>query len=172
MIFEHIRRVFKSGGESKASAIVPPDPANEFAHPENQSLFARFKENSRVAAPDKGSMWTMGGYEVRAHPDLVSILYDLIDDNGVRKGWAYGRPVMANRQGLVFAYAGGTHYIFFKLGAERHDAARQDGGRFDPTYGRDWVEFRLGGRIEGQADWKYAMQRWCKISYQDSLSIE
>jgi hypothetical protein len=53
MIFERILDVFKSGGKSKAPAFVPPDPANEFPHPENQTLFARLKESSRVAAPTK-----------------------------------------------------------------------------------------------------------------------
>ncbi len=172
MIFERILDVFKNGGKSKPLAFEPPDPADEFTHPENQPLFARLRENSRVAAPDKDHLWVIGGYEARAHPDLVSILYGLIDNNEVRKGSAYGRPAMANRQGVVFAYAGGTHYIFLKLHEERHDAARQDGGRFDSTYGSDWIEFRLGGRIEDQVDWKEAMRRWCRISYQDSLTAK
>jgi hypothetical protein len=164
MIFERIRSVFKSGGESKAPPAAPPDPANEFKHPENHALFARLKENSQLAAPDL--------YARIAHPDLVPILYDLIGDNEVRKGSAYGKPVMASRRGVVFAYASGTHCIFFRLYAERLDAARQDGGRYDPTYGKDWVEFRVGGRIEGQADWREAMRRWCRISHRDSLTIE
>jgi hypothetical protein len=78
---------------------------------------------------------------------------------------------MATPTGLVFAYAGGTHYIFLKLREERFDAARRDGGRFDPTYGEDRIEFRLGGRIGSSSDWKEAMVRWANISYQDSLSI-
>jgi hypothetical protein len=172
MIFERILSVFKSGGKFKAPAFAPPEPANEFTHPENQPLFARLRENSRVAAPDKDPLRVIGRYEARAHPDLVSILYDLIDSNEVRKGSAYGRPVMANRQGVVFAYAGGTHYIFLKLREERHEAARRDGGRFDPTYGRDWIEFRLGGRVEDQVDWKEATRRWCRISFQESLTAK
>ena len=59
-------------------------------------------------------MWVMGGYEIRSHPDLISVLYPLVTEEGVRKGYAYGRPVMANANGLVFAYAGGTHYVFLK----------------------------------------------------------
>jgi hypothetical protein len=172
MTFKRILDVFKSGGKSKSPTIEPLDPASEFTHPENKALFARLKENSRAAAPDKDSLWTIGGYEVRAHPDLVSILYDLISDGEVRKGSAYGGPVMANHRGLVFAFAGGTHYIFFRLSETRHDAARQDGGRFDPTYGTDWIEFRLGGRIEVQSDWQEALRRWSRISYHDSLAAE
>ena len=89
----------------------------------------------------------MGGYRTGAHPDLIPILYQLISDPAVRKGYAFGEPVMATPTGLVFAYAGGTHYIFLKLPEERFDDARKDGGRFDPTYGEHWIEFRVEGRI-------------------------
>jgi len=88
----------------------------------------------------------LGGYQATAHPDLTEVLYDLIPDSvAVRKGYAFGRAVMATPTGLAFAYTGGTHYIFLKLPKERFDDAREDGGRFDPTYGEDWIEFRLGG---------------------------
>ena len=71
----------------------------------------------------------MGGYELWTHPDLISILYDLVAERGVKKGYAYGRPVMANPKGLVFAYAGGTHYVLFKLLEERLDDARRGQSR-------------------------------------------
>jgi hypothetical protein len=106
-----------------------------------------------------------------APPDLTSILYDLTADPAVRKGYAFGKPVIATPTGLVFAYAGGTHYIFLKLHKERFDEARRDGGRFDPTYGEDWIEFRVGGRIGYSSGWNEAMVRWANISYQEGLSI-
>lgn len=80
-------------------------------------------------------------------------------------------PVMATAAGLVFAFAGGTHYIFLKVREERFDDARRDGGRFDPTYGKDWLEFRLGGRVGSSSDWKDAMVRWANISYHDSVNV-
>lgn len=164
--FQKLIAVFKSGKKSEIADFTPPDPAVEFPHPENAPLFTRLRENARVGVPG-----VMGGYRAAAHPDLTPILYDLIPDRAVRKGYAFGKPVMATPTGLVFAYAGGTHYIFLKLREERFDAARRDGGRFDPTYGEDWIEFRLGGRIGSSSDWKEAMVRWANISYQDSLSI-
>ena len=78
---------------------------------------------------------------------------------------------MATPTGLVFAYTGGTHSIFLKLRKEQFDDARRDGGRFDQTYGHDWLEFRLGSRIGTSSDWKEALKRWANISYQDSLGI-
>lgn len=100
-------------------------PATAFPHPENAALFARLKGDSTLGIPG-----VAGGYETRTHPDLTSILYDLVADPAVIKGYAFGRPVMATPTGLVFAYASGTHYIFLRLHDERLDDARQDGGRF------------------------------------------
>src|SRR5689334_18887059 len=132
------RSVPRSREEYKITHFTPPDdPAIEFPHPENASLFTRLKENARPGVPG-----VMGGYRPSAHTDLISILYGLIPDPAVKKGYAFGRPVMATPTGLVFAYTGGTHYIFLKLRKERFYDARRDGGRFDPTYGQDWLEFR------------------------------
>jgi hypothetical protein len=71
----------------------------------------------------------------------------------------------------VFAYASGTHSCFLKLRADRHDAAREDGGRFDPSYGEDWIEFRLGGRVGSSPDWHETMRRWADIGHRDVLAI-
>ena len=158
--------LFESRKKPEVANFTPQDPAIEFPHPENAPLFKRLKENARPGIPG-----VMGGYEASAHPDLIEILYDLTPDSAVRKGYAFGRPVMATPTGLVFAYTGGTHYIFLKLRKERFDDARRDGGWFDPTYGEDWIEFRVGGRIGSSLDWKEAMTRWARISYQDSLSV-
>ena|SRR5450755_2580845 len=171
MDLERIVAWVKGREKPKATAPAPCDPAVEFPHSENGALFNRMKEDSKIAAPEKGSAWVMGGYEIRTHPDLTSILYDLVAESGVKKGYVFGRPMLANPKGIVFAYASGTHYVFFKLREDRLDAASRDGGRLDPTYGRDWIEFRLGGRTGGSTDWQEAMRRWANIAYQDSLSI-
>jgi hypothetical protein len=71
----------------------------------------------------------------------------------------------------VFAYAGGTQSVFLRLREDKLDAARADGGRFDPTYGTDWIEFRLGGRVGSASDWQGAMRHWANISYQDGRAI-
>jgi hypothetical protein len=158
--------LFQSRKKSEKTEFTPPEPAIEFPHPENASLFARLRENSTPGTPG-----VMGGYSTRTHPDLIPILYELISDPAVRKGFAFGQPVLATPTGLVFAYAGGTHYIFLKLDECRLDDARKDGGRFDPTYGKDWIEFRVGGRAGSSSDWQQAMRHWANISYQDGLTI-
>jgi len=134
MNLDRIVTFFRSRTKHTNATPSPPDPAIEFPHPENVELFVRLREDAKVASPDKNPMWVMGGYEIRAHPDLISVLYPLVTEEGVRKGYAYGRPVMANANGLVFAYAGGTHYVFLKLREDKLNDARDDGGRFDPSY--------------------------------------
>ena len=161
--FQRFIAFFKSEKKAEARDLTPSDPAIEFSHPENAALFRTFERDSTLGIPG-----IAGGYETRTHPDLISILYDLVADPAVKKGYAFGRPVMATPTGLVFAYASGTHSIFLRLHKERLDEARQDGGRFDPSYGNDWIEFRLGGRVGSSSDWRKAMARWANVSLQDS----
>jgi len=148
---------------------TPPDPALMFPHPANAELFAWMKESAKVADPDKNPTYTSEGYEVRAHPDLSSILYDLVRDPSVKKGWAYGRPVMAGSNGLVFAFAGGTHDLFFRLKKNQFDQARKDGGRFDPTYGENWMQFMIGQRVGILLPWQDASKRWADVAWQNAL---
>lgn len=164
--FQRFIALLKRRKRSLGRDFTPPDSAIEFSDPENTPLFTRLRENARLGVPG-----VMGGYKAGAHSDLTQILYDLILDPAVKKSYAFGVPVMATPTGLVFAYAGGTHYIFVKLREERFDDARKDGGRFDPTYGEDWIEFRVGGRIGCSSDWKEAMVRWANISYRDNIGI-
>jgi hypothetical protein len=49
--------------------------------------------------------------------------------------------------------------------------AMDDDGRFDPTYGDNWIEFLAWKQRLGQrTDWKEALTRWIRIAYQESLS--
>ena len=161
--FQRLISFFKSAEKTDVLDFTPPDPAIEFPHLGNALLFKRLRENAKLGIPG-----VMGGYKAAAHSDLTPILYDLIPDPAVTKSYAFGTPVMATPTGLVFAYAGGVD-IFLKLREERFDDARRDGGRFDPTYGEDWIEFHVGGRIGCSSDWKEAMVRWANISYHDNL---
>ena len=171
MNFAKIIAIFRGRKSPANIALIVPDPEITFPHPGNAELFACLKESSKVAGPDNGPLWVREGYEIRSHPDLESYLFSLITEEGLRKGFAFGRPVIANSGGLVFAWAGGTHYIWLRLNEERHNDARLDGGRFDPSYGKDWVEFRVGGRHWSPSNWRDAMERWARTSYQDGARM-
>ena len=72
-------------------------------------IFLAFEESNKTRVPDlkriqdRAIPGVMGGYQASAHPDLIEILHDLAPDPAVRKGYAFGRPVMAAPTGLVFA---------------------------------------------------------------------
>jgi hypothetical protein len=169
MDFGQIARFFRRKTEPAVSP--PPDPSAKFPSPQNLSLFARLKEDARVD-DGKQSNYQVDGYVVRCRPDLTEIMYDLTPDSSVTKDYAYGRSVLANPKGAIFAYAAGTHHVFFRLDSDRIAAAQVDGGRLDPTYGGDWIEFQIGGRKGCKADWREAMGAWAQISYQDSMRVE
>lgn len=155
--------------EVVVSLPPPKDPASEFTNPGNQELFEYLKRQSRLVTPDMRPMWNFDGYELHCHPDLMEFLYDMAPAKDVTKGRAYGLPVLANPQKLIFAWAGGTHSLMFRLGPEHRIAASQDNGRFDPTYGKDWMQFRFGGLRGGPTDWRSSIQRWISVAHQESL---
>ena len=168
MNFGRIAAFLRRKPESAASP--PPEPSTKFPSPKNLALFARLKEEARLD-DGKHSNYQVDGYVVRSHPDLTEILYDLIPESSVKKDYVYGRPVLVNSEGVIFAYADGTHYVFSRLDSDRVTAAQADGGRLDPTYGGDWIEFRIGGRKGCNSDWREAMRTWAKISHQDTGSL-
>lgn len=164
------KRVFKP--HLPVPLPTPPDPAERFAHPGNQALFTYLRGLSSLATADADPVWRLDGYKVRTHPDLIGFLYSLTDPDQAVRGSAYGVPVMANAQGLVFAWAGGTHDIFIRLRPEHHASACGDNGRFDPTYGQDWIEFHFGGLKGSPPDWRGSIQHWIGVSYRESGKTE
>jgi hypothetical protein len=163
----------KRGFKAETPVFLPTsDPTLRFPHPDNNELFTRLKETAHPATTKTEAVWVLDGYRIAAHPDLVDILREFAGTDRVIHGSAYGRPVVATPRGLVFAYAGGTHSIFIRLASEHHEAARRDNGCFDPTDGKNWIEFRYGGLKGGPPDWQGSIRRWMAISYQESLKRE
>ena len=159
-MWQRLAKLFGLGNVSASATQENHPEPSEFAHPGNRSLFDYFIQNSHwdVAAQQ---------YKTRTHPDLAEMLFDLAPEAMVRKGYAYGRPVIANKQGLIFAWAGGNRDFFTRLNADKIEAACREGGRHDPTYPPEWVNFymsRLG------ADWRRILQRWVITSYEETLT--
>jgi len=134
-------------------------------------LFAYFRRGWLEGSKTK-SRWDIDEYPLRAHPDLTEKFRSLAPAADVMNSSAYGHPVMANSSGLVFAWAGGTHYIMLRLSRELQQQAIDEGGRFNPTYGKDWIEFiGFGPRLGQRTDWK-ELTRWMRIAYQESLTLK
>jgi hypothetical protein len=62
------------------------------------------------------------------------------------QGSAYGRPVMENSSGIVFASAGGMNQIFLRVPRELQQQAIEQSGRFDPTHDEDRIELPAFGQ--------------------------
>jgi len=159
-MWQRLGKLFGIGNVSASSTQGDHSEPSDFAHPGNRSLFDYFSQNSH---------WDEAArqYETRTHPDLAEILFDLSPDTAVRKGYAYGRPVIANKQGLIFAWAGGNRDFFTRLNGDKIEAACREGARHDPTYPPEWVNFymsRLG------SDWRKILQRWVITSYEETLN--
>jgi len=146
--------------------LQPVDAATlQLTHGGNVEIFDFFRRNSSWNA-------NVGMYDRLTRTDLAEGLDDLITKTGiggksVKAETVYGRRIIANSNGLVFAWAAGTWDFFFRLPNERTDAAYRDGARLDLTYPPGWLNFyllRLGD------EWPAILEHWFKISYQDSLN--
>jgi hypothetical protein len=168
-MFRKVAQFLRSKGRADLLSNLPAgsDPANIFPHVWNKELFTYLKGRARPAIDKFRSPWDIDAYELHAHPDLVQAFYDLIDDKEVKKAAAYGIPVMTDSSGRVFAWASGTHYVFIRLRAERQELARREGGRLDPSYGTEWVEFLVGGRKSQRTNSDAGLRRWIRASYED-----
>ncbi|HZI55804.1 MAG TPA: hypothetical protein VFF39_03460 [Verrucomicrobiae bacterium] len=109
-----------------------PDPFKYLPHKGNQELFAAMRP---FYSPEQ----QFGSYN--AHPDMEVRLDELAPPKEIIRTGVYGFPVMANAEGLVFAWAKGRWTIMIKLGEEHREGARKDCGRVNTEYGKGWIEF-------------------------------
>jgi hypothetical protein len=148
------------GAGMKGPPPVETEPLEplDFAHPVNRAILDYFHHDSKWNAIEQR-------YDTRTHPDLAEILFELAPDPAVKKGYVYGRPVIANRHGLIFAWAGGTFDFFVRLNANDIVTACREGARQDSTYPPEWVNFymvRLG------SDWREIFRRWLTAGYEQA----
>jgi hypothetical protein len=78
------------------------------------------KALKRVSTPENaGSGYTVDGYEVRVHPDLVARLRELmIYVPAARFEYVFGAPVLCTAAGMIFASVSGTVYLNLRLPKE------------------------------------------------------
>jgi hypothetical protein len=83
---------------------------------------------------------------------------------------------MANAAGLVFSFAHGRWWVLIQLQERHHEAARNDGGRINAEYGKNWIEFpayqepAISSQLqENTPEHKRDLRYWMQVSYEDSL---
>jgi hypothetical protein len=166
--------IFRGSRPAHSSSLPIADPFSELPHPGNRELFTAFK-------PFYSPQLQFGSYN--AHPDLAERLYELAPAGKIIRANAYGFPVMANPQGLVFSWAKGRWTILVKLEKRHHEAAREAKGRLNTEYG-DWIEFPAWwspSRPEPapepavlemkRSEWQDRLRHWMQVGYDDSLKL-
>jgi hypothetical protein len=66
-----------------------------------------------VAPPETNTLWVRGGYSVSTHPDLCELVRELAGGAGFR--FEFGRPVLVAENGVIVAFAAGTHIFGVRL---------------------------------------------------------
>ena len=159
-MWQRLRNMLGFGAASKTPPLLesePPEPT-EFSHSGNSAILEYFRQNSKWNA-------TARQYETRTHPDLTQILFELATDPAVRKGYVYGRPVVANRNGLILAWAGGTFDFFVRLSASEIAIACREGARQDSTYPPEWANFNM---VRLGTNWREILRRSLTASYEQA----
>ena len=148
-----------------------PDPAKRFPHSQNSELFA-FLRKSWLERCNLPSVRSGGDYPFLTHPDLIERFRTLAPSPDVMQDSVYGRAIMATPTGIVFAWAGGMNDIFLRLPRSLQQAAVDELGRYDPTYGEDWIDFpAFGSRYGARVNPDETLHRWMRIAYVESLKV-
>jgi len=93
----------------------------------NDPVKAALLRNATPEGPHSG--YSVDGYEVHTHPDLVERLRELmVYAPGSRFEYVFGTPTLQNLKGDIFAAASGTFSICLRLEGEN-------------AWGRDYEEF-------------------------------
>ena len=128
------------------------EPAERFTHPQNAALLKFLKTD---AVQGRGDAFELEGWQLHTHPDLCDHLRAL---NPHCYRGAYGVPVLANDEAVVFAVARGTSFLAFRLSdPERSEALA--GGKPFPEAGQDWVSVEAW-RID-----KDTLLKWCRAAH-------
>jgi hypothetical protein len=112
------------------------------------------------------------GYELHAHPDLIEPLEHL-GDFPVTLVAAFGIPALAHPNGVIFTFAYGVRYLYFRNvaipSAEIIQALGSEWQGLDPWYPPEWntksLEERLTDQHEAQAAWMERVRQYARQAY-------
>jgi hypothetical protein len=130
-----------------------------YAHARNGALLRALKG---TAVKGRGDVTDLDGYELHTHPDLCDHLQAL---NRHCTGGAYGVPVLANDDGVIFAVARGTSFLAFLLPEPDRSEAKAAGGADYPEAGDDWVS------VEAWRTDQELLTKWCRAAHAHANKI-
>lgn len=70
-----------------------------------------------MASPDTNTAWVIDGYSLSTHPDLCDRVKQINEAAGNRATfrYLYGKPVLVAPNGVIVAFASGTHIFCVRL---------------------------------------------------------
>ena len=111
-------------------------------------------------------------YELHAHPDLLEPgVFDSLVSTPVTYVAAYGVPAIAHPNGLIFAFAYGTSYVYFRevhvKAAEVIDRLGPGWSGLDVWFPPDWVSKSFAGRTtDSQDQWMIKVRKIASDAYE------
>jgi hypothetical protein len=98
-----------------------------------------YLEVERVTVAGTNTAWVIDGYSLSTHPDLCERVKEINEAAGVpaRFGYAYGRPVLTAANGVIVAFAAGTHIFCVRVPISDVDSRVVVAG--EPKVGEDWT---------------------------------
>ena len=82
---------------------------------ENEAVLAYLETEQLPSWRESTSPWVVDGYALSTHPDLCERVEALAGAAGGRFGYVYGRPAVATEDGVMVAFAAGTHIFCLRL---------------------------------------------------------
>jgi hypothetical protein len=112
------------------------------------------------------------GYELHAHPDLLEPL-DQLGEFPVRHVAAFGIPALAHPNGLIFVFAFGSRYLYFRNvelpSPEMVEELGLEWQGLDPWFPPEWttlsLQQRLAQKEKSQAAWMYRVRQYAHKAY-------
>ncbi|MFY9579401.1 MAG: hypothetical protein WAQ33_08750 [Gaiellaceae bacterium] len=107
----------------------------ELDRPENETVLAYLYVDQLPEWRESKSPWVVDGYSLTTHPDLCDRVQEVNAAAGGKATFRflYGRPVLIAGNGVIVAFANGTHTFCMRLPLADCDAELIDAHRYPPS---------------------------------------
>jgi len=114
-----------------ADAVDPP----ELRRSENDAVLAYLEVEQLPEWRESKSPWVVEGYALTTHPDLCDRVQEVnaaVDGKATFR-FLYGKPVLIAENGVIVAFANGTHTFCVRLALADCDPELIDAHRYPPS---------------------------------------
>jgi hypothetical protein len=107
----------------------------ELDRPENETVLAYLHVEQLSQWRESESPWVVEGYSLTTHPDLCDRVQEVNAAAGGKAGFRFlfGKPVLIAENGVIVAFANGTHTFCVRLPLADSDLELIDTRRYPPS---------------------------------------